>query len=241
VVVKHAKPCGVAIAQDIDQAFAKAWAADSKSAFGGIVALNRNVTTEIANKLSEVFVEIVMAPDYAPEALNILANKPNLRLLKLPKPSCQMSWQYRSIDGGFLVQAHKALGNHSDQWQIVTQTPCELETCNFAWQVCKHIQSNGIVIVKDQMTYGIGQGQVSRVDAVKIALMKASEYSRDLNGAILASDAFFPFRDNIDLLADTGIKTIIQPGGSKRDQEVIAACDAIGIAMVFTGQRCFTH
>ncbi len=240
VIVKHANPCGVASANNIDAAFTRAWQADSVSAFGGIIALNESCTATIATALTQVFVEVLLAPEFSPEALSILAQKPNLRVLQVPmtsKPELEM----RVISGGVLMQEVDEQKIAADDLRIVTKRAPEeedLATMLFAWHVLKHVKSNGILIAKDQCTVGMGAGQVSRIDAVDIALRKAGEGTV---GAVLASDAFFPFRDSIDRLAGTGIVAIIQPGGSVRDQEVIAACDAHGIAMVFTGKRCFKH
>jgi phosphoribosylaminoimidazolecarboxamide formyltransferase/IMP cyclohydrolase len=240
VIVKHANPCGVAVASNIEMAFSRAFAADSLSAFGGIVALNRPCSKELAKQLSNVFIEIIIAPSFEEAALEILAAKPNVRVLTMgnAKPA---DWEMRYIAGGILMQECDRHRVTAKDLQCVTmQQPSEKEVNDliFAWQVVKHIKSNAILLSKDQQTVGMGAGQVSRVDAVDLALKKAGE---QISGCVLASDAFFPFRDSIDRLADTGVIAIIQPGGSKRDQEVIDACDEHGLVMVFTGARCFRH
>lgn len=242
VVVKHANPCGVATAKEIDQAFQQAWDADSKSAFGGIVALNRPCTEGIAKQLSSVFVEVILAPGFTKEAQDLFTDKPNVRLLDTsdwePK---QDALHIKSILGGFLLQTPDQHELDMDNISIPTKHKPgkqQLADLLFAWKVVKHLKSNAILIAKNQQTQGVGCGQVSRIDAVDLAIHKAAD---NVNNAVLASDAFFPFRDSIDAIAKTGIKAIIQPGGSVRDQEVIDACNEHGIAMVLTGARCFNH
>lgn len=240
VIVKHANPCGVAIAPLIDEAYAKAYQADPLSAFGGIVAINRPCTKAIAEAISQIFMEVVIAPAFNEEAIACFASKPNLRLLALPMAQTS-STEMRYLTGGVLVQARDQQRLTASELTCVTTkqpSPNEIDTLLFAWQVVKHIKSNAILLAKDQATVGVGAGQVSRVDAVDLALRKAGNH---LVGTVLASDAFFPFRDSIDKLAGTGVRAIIQPGGSVRDAEVIAACNEQGIAMVFTGKRCFKH
>lgn len=240
VIVKHANPCGVASASSINEAYQRAYAADSLSAFGGIIALNRPCTKEIAEAVSAIFMEVILAPSFTEEALVILATKQNLRVLEMPADTLP-NWEMKFITGGVLLQEKDKHAVHKENLKIVTETKPtteELDSMLFAWRVLKHIKSNGILLAKDHMTIGIGAGQVSRVDAVDLAIRKAGERAND---TILASDAFFPFRDSIDRLANTGIRAIIQPGGSVRDEEVIAACNEHGIAMVFTGTRCFRH
>jgi phosphoribosylaminoimidazolecarboxamide formyltransferase/IMP cyclohydrolase len=242
VVVKHANPCGVAIGATLEEAFQRAFNADKLSAFGGIIALNRTCDHQVAEALAAVFVEVVIAPDYTQQALDILSAKQNLRVLQLhPDHTSQRSHDYKFIDGGFLIQEKDKVILSSDDFKIVTRvqpSETDFETMQFAWRVLKHIKSNAILLAKADTTVGIGAGQVSRIDAVDIALRKAGH---QLEGTVLASDAFFPFRDSIDRIANTGIRAIIQPGGSIKDEEVIAACDELGIAMVFTGKRCFKH
>lgn len=242
VIVKHANPCGAAVADDITQAFQRAFNADMQSAFGGIIALNQKCTQRIAEALSKIFVEVLVAPSYEAEALQLLASKTNLRVLEFPLLDQHTSKQeLKFIEGGLLIQDRDTSMITAPDLKIVTQlqpSVDEVSTMLFAWRVLKHIKSNAILIAKENVTMGVGAGQVSRVDAVDIALRKAG---LDLSGTILASDAFFPFRDSIDKLAGSGIRAIIQPGGSVRDDEVIAACNEHGIAMVFTGIRCFKH
>ncbi|MDQ8039756.1 MAG: bifunctional phosphoribosylaminoimidazolecarboxamide formyltransferase/IMP cyclohydrolase [Rickettsiella sp.] len=242
VVVKHANPCGAAVADDIEQAYKQAFHADKQSAFGGIIALNRPCTQTIAQHLSEVFMEVILAPAFSQDAQCILAKKPNCRVLALADwGKINLPFNVKAISGGLLVQS-------SDQHQLIT---AELETVTtkipsteilkellFAWQIVKYLKSNAIAITKNHVTLGLSGGHVSRIDALKFALHKSSN---SLTDAVLASDAFFPFRDSIDALANTGIKAIIQPGGSVRDSEVIAACNEYEIAMVFTHTRCFNH
>ncbi len=241
VIVKHANPCGVAVADTLLEAYHQAFAADSQSAFGGIIAFNRTCTKDIALAMSTLFFEVLIAPCYETEALAILATKPNLRVLELSLDPSSIQHEMKFIDGGVLLQEKDSKPLLSNDLKIVTErkpTDEEMQSMLFAWPVLKHIKSNAILIAKNKSTKGVGAGQVSRIDAVEIAIKKAG---RELRGAILASDAFFPFRDSIDRLAETGIRAIIQPGGSIRDEEIIAACDQHAIAMVFTGSRCFKH
>ena len=242
VVVKHANPCGVAAGDDITDCFHRAFNADSRSAFGGIVALNRTCTEEIAEALRKIFIEIVLAPEFEDGALALFAKKKNLRVLEIGQFGARdPKLEYKYVDGGLLVQETDASTITSDNLSTVTKMkPSEQNSADmlFGWKVLKNVKSNGILTAKDNTTLGIGPGQVSRVDAVEIAVRKSGD---SLEGAILASDAFFPFRDSIDRIAYCGLRAVIQPGGSVRDEEVIAACDEHGIAMVFTGARCFKH
>lgn len=241
VIVKHATPCGVATADSILEAYQHAFLADPASAFGGVIALNRVCTQELAVELSKTFFEVFIAPGFEADALTLLSNKPNLRVLELDLNVLTKTHEMKFIEGGVLVQEKDAKHISALDLKVVTKRkpdPTEIESMLFAWPVLKHIKSNAILIAKNKMTKGVGAGQVSRIDAVEMALKKAGQ---ELTGTILASDAFFPFRDSIDRLAHTEIRAIIQPGGSIRDEEVIAACDEYGIAMVFTGMRCFKH
>lgn len=242
VVVKHGNPCGVSSGKDITRVFKKAFNADSKSAFGGIIALNHTCTKEIAEFVSKIFMEIIIAPDFEQSALKTLSGKKNLRVLQLGDVKHRVNnLEYHFINGGVLVQDSDISKLDPKQLDFVTkQKPSakQMDDMLFAWKVLKHVKSNAIITVKNNTTLGIGTGQVSRIDSVEIAIRKSGT---EIKRSILASDAFFPFRDSIDLIADTGIKAIIQPGGSIRDQEVIEACDEHNIAMVFTGQRCFKH
>ncbi|MBU0579332.1 bifunctional phosphoribosylaminoimidazolecarboxamide formyltransferase/IMP cyclohydrolase [Patescibacteria group bacterium] len=247
VVVKHANPCGVATGNNINEVFLRAYNTDSLSAFGGIISLNRVCTKEIAEELDKVFAEIVMAPDYDPEALEIFKKKKNLRVLKLKKiEPRENKLEFKYVDGGILFQdVDTKIINQPDLSFVTKKLPTEEQLADmlFAWKVLKHIKSNGILIAKNNTTLGVGAGQVSRVDAVDLAIMKAeaNKLNEQISGSVLASDAFFPFRDSIDKIAKTGIKAVIQPGGSIKDKDVIKACDEHGIAMVFTGNRCFKH
>ena len=241
-IVKHNNPCGVASQKDevIGVLFERALSTDPKSAFGGIVATNREVDEAAAVAMSKMFLEVIVAPGFTEAAKKILAGKKNLRLITWQKPHFP-PFEVRPAMGGWLLQEpdSQLLENHL---QAVTRrsVPENLwEDLKFAWIVCKHVKSNSIVIAKNGVTLGVGAGQMSRVDSVNIALEKSKMFDR--KGAVLASDAFFPFRDNIDLLKETGVEAVIQPGGSQRDSEVIAACDELGIAMVFTGERHFRH
>jgi phosphoribosylaminoimidazolecarboxamide formyltransferase/IMP cyclohydrolase len=242
VIVKHANPCGAATANTIHEAFQRALAADKVSAFGGIVALNRPCNREIAETLASIFVEVLVAPGYTPEALAVLAAKPNVRVLELAIIGASLRQrELKFINGGLLIQESDTDTIEKTQLKIVTQlqpSDQDVDSMLFAWRVLKHIKSNAILVAKDDATVGIGAGQVSRIDAVDIALRKAGD---KLQHAVLASDAFFPFRDSIDRIAKTGIRAVIQPGGSIKDDEVIQACNEHGIAMVFTGKRCFKH
>ncbi|MEO0180759.1 MAG: bifunctional phosphoribosylaminoimidazolecarboxamide formyltransferase/IMP cyclohydrolase [candidate division WOR-3 bacterium] len=237
VIVKHLIPCGVAVRDEIDEAFVGAYEADPVSAFGGIIALNRPLTQRIAENLNKFFSEIVMAPEFMPEALEILKKKKDRRLL-LVRDEGGCSEQIRSVLGGFLYQGPDDILN--ERWELVCGSLDE-ETSRdllFAWKVVKHVRSNAIVVAKDLTTLGVGAGQPNRVGSTEIALRQAGEGAR---GAVLASDAFFPFPDSVELAARAGIKAIVQPGGSVRDQEVLEAARRLGLAMVLTGTRHFKH
>jgi phosphoribosylaminoimidazolecarboxamide formyltransferase / IMP cyclohydrolase len=240
-IIKHNNPCGVAAGKgSVVETFQAALQGDSKSAFGGVVATNRIVDAAAAEAMSSLFLEVILAPGFDSAAKEVLAAKKNLRLIEWPSPSVQ-PFDVRAALGGWLVQSADTRGIPTKFEQITTTKVHDEELKTdllFSWLVCKHVRSNAIVIAKSGRTLGIGAGQMSRVDAVHIALQKASSFT---GGAVLASDAFFPFRDNIDLLKGKGIRAIIQPGGSQRDGEVIQACNELGIAMVFTGERHFRH
>lgn len=250
VVVKHANPCGVAIGTNITDVFRRAYNADAMSAFGGIIALNRTCTAEIAEEIVKVFAEIVLAPNYNTEALSILSKKKNMRVLELGpifsppyrgRSGGGQGLEFRYVEGGMLVQdIDNSVITKNDLQFATNKQPSDQELSDmlFGWKVLKHVKSNGILTAKNNTTLGIGPGQVSRVDAVDISIKKSGD---EIIGSVLCSDAFFPFRDSIDKIATTGIKAIIQPGGSIKDQEVIDACNEHGIAMVFTGTRCFKH
>jgi phosphoribosylaminoimidazolecarboxamide formyltransferase / IMP cyclohydrolase len=246
VIVKHANPCGVAIGSDTLAAYDKAYRTDKTSAFGGIIAFNRPLTATTAHAIVErQFVEVIIAPEVEPEALEICARKENVRVLATGaiKPT-NIRHEFRSVNGGLLAQSRDDGMITKVDLKIVTKrqpTTSELDDLLFAWRVCKFVKSNAIIYVKDQMTIGVGAGQMSRVVSSKIAAMKAKEEGLVVDGCVMASDAFFPFRDGLDVAAEFGIRAVIQPGGSMRDQEVINAADEHGIAMVLTGMRHFRH
>lgn len=244
VIVKHNNPCGVATDESVVDAFLKAKACDPVSSFGGIVAFNTDVDEATAKELTSMFLEVIIAPGYSYKALGILSSKGNLRVMKTPalNNSAKPALDYKKVAGGALVQ-DRDTGIDEDfrEMRVETKrqpTDEELKALKFAWKVCKHVKSNAIVFARGEQTVGIGAGQMSRVDSVRIAKMKAELPTK---GAVLASDAFFPFRDGIDEAAKAGITAIVQPGGSIRDNEMIEAADEHGIAMVFTGYRHFKH
>jgi phosphoribosylaminoimidazolecarboxamide formyltransferase / IMP cyclohydrolase len=245
VIVKHANPCGVALGATIEEAYDKALASDPVSAYGGIVVVNRDVDAALGEKLAEQFVEVLFAPDYDAAALEALQRRQGTRVLvdhERRRPAVQQRGLKRVL-GGVLVQDADAEIEDRDGWEVVSGAPDEQQWGDlvFAWRVCKHVLSNAIVLVKDLATIGVGAGQMSRVDAVRIALDKAVEHGHDPAGAVLASDAFFPFADGPELALAQGVRAIVQPGGSKRDEEVAAAVAAAGAAMVVTGRRHFRH
>jgi len=252
-IIKHANPCGVAIADTMEAAYNAALRCDPVSAFGGIIALNRTLDAETAKLISEVFTEVIIAPDATDEAISILAKKKNLRLLLadgLPDPA-QAAVTMKMLSGGFLTQARDNGRITESELKIVTKrspSDAEMADMKFAFTVAKHVKSNAIIYVKDKATVGIGAGQMSRVDSARIAAWKAEEAAREASlgdslakGSVVASDAFFPFADGLLTVAHAGATAVIQPGGSMRDDEVIAAADEAGLAMVFTGMRHFRH
>jgi phosphoribosylaminoimidazolecarboxamide formyltransferase/IMP cyclohydrolase len=245
VLVKHANPCGAAVAETIEDAYERALAADPVSAFGCVLVLNRPVSGELGARIAEQFVEVVLAPELEPQALEALRAKPALRILcdRERRAEGPRELDYARVLGGLLVQERDADVGQTEPMSVVVGNVSETQMRDlvFAWQVCRHVTSNAIVIVRDRQTIGIGAGQMSRVDAVRIAVAKAQELGHDLAGSALASDAFFPFADGPQLALDAGVTSIIQPGGSKRDDEVLAAVEAAGAAMVFTGRRHFRH
>ncbi len=241
-VIKHANPCGVALDESMVEAFRKARATDPVSAFGGVIAANRPADRAFAEAVVEQFAELVIAPGFEPEALAVLSRKKNLRVLQAPGLADDPV-VLRSIDGGFLVQAADS-GWHDEARESVTaRAPSgdETDALELAWRVVKHVSSNAIVVGRADRVVGIGAGQMSRVDAAKIAVAKARELGHELAGTVAASDAFFPFPDGIEALAQAGIRAVIQPGGSIRDAEVIDACNRLGVAMVFSRRRHFRH
>jgi phosphoribosylaminoimidazolecarboxamide formyltransferase / IMP cyclohydrolase len=242
-IIKHANPCGAAISATAAMAYRLAHRCDPVSAFGGIVAVNRQVSGELATELADVFTEVVVAPSFTAEALAILSTKKALRILEAPAPNQQLR-MIRSIDGGLLVQDTDSVRfevANRKGWEVVTKaspTDSQWNDLEFSWAICAHVSSNAIVLAGNGQAVGIGAGQQSRVDAAEIAVRKADGRAQ---GGVAASDAFFPFRDGLDLVAKAGVRAIIQPGGSVRDPEVIAAADEHGIALVFTGHRHFRH
>ena len=240
-ILKHTNPCGIASADTLAQAYENAFAGDSVSAFGGIVALNQSIDEATATAMTQTFLECVVAPNCHPEAKAILAQKSNLRVLILPELQSGPQEMVKVIAGGFLVQTVDDQPDDRKQWEVVTEkqpTEDQLAEMMFAWKAAKHVKSNAIVVTRDRATIGIGAGQMNRVGAVEIALKQAAEKSL---GATLASDGFFPFDDSVRSAAKAGITTIIQPGGSRRDQDSIQAANELGLIMIFTGTRHFLH
>jgi phosphoribosylaminoimidazolecarboxamide formyltransferase/IMP cyclohydrolase len=248
VIVKHANPCGVAVGADALEAYSKAFQTDPTSAFGGIIAFNRTLDEQAALQVSKQFVEVLMAPDFTPEALEVFKTKVNVRILKISLPVDgslgRNAMDIKRISSGLLMQT---ADNHEltlADLKVVTKTQPtaqQLQDLLFAWNVAKFVKSNAIVFCKDGMTMGVGAGQMSRLDSARIASIKAQHANLSLNGTAVASDAFFPFRDGLDVVVDAGATCVIQPGGSMRDQEVIDAADERGVAMVFSGVRHFRH
>jgi phosphoribosylaminoimidazolecarboxamide formyltransferase/IMP cyclohydrolase len=246
VIVKHANPCGVAIAATPLEAYRLALATDPTSAFGGIIAFNRPVDASALEAVSAQFLEVLIAPSYTSDALAVIAQKKNVRVLEvaLPPGGAPAQLEFKRVGGGFLLQSADARNVGPSELKVVTRkapTAAQLEDLMFAWRVAKFVKSNAIVYCGNGQTLGIGAGQMSRVDSTRIAAAKAGSAKLPLAGSVVASDAFFPFRDGLDVVADNGAVAVIQPGGSMRDDEVIAAADERGIAMVFTGIRHFRH
>jgi phosphoribosylaminoimidazolecarboxamide formyltransferase/IMP cyclohydrolase len=244
VIVKHANPCGVAVAVSPAAAYAKAFRTDPTSAFGGIIAFNRTVDAEAAQAVCRQFVEVVIAPGFDAGAREVLGAKQNVRLLTVPDGAAQNDFDFKRVGGGLLVQTPDVHELAAADLRCVTRkapTAQQIDDLLFAWRVAKYVKSNTIVFAHDGMTLGIGAGQMSRLDSARIASIKAREASLSLAGSAAASDAFFPFRDGLDVVVDAGATCVIQPGGSVRDEEVIAAADERGVAMVFTGVRHFRH
>lgn len=252
VIVKHANPCGAAVGKDPLEAYSKAFQTDPTSAFGGIIAFNRPLDGAAAQAVSRQFVEVLMAPEFSPEALQVFAGKANVRLLKIAlPPGGERPWDkgqnlldIKRVGSGLLMQTADNRELTLGELKVVTKkqpTQQELQDLLFAWKVAKYVKSNAIVFCKDGMTMGVGAGQMSRLDSARIASIKAQHAKLSLQGTAVASDAFFPFRDGLDVVVDAGATCVIQPGGSMRDQEVIAAADERGVAMVFSGVRHFRH
>ncbi|MBI5327550.1 MAG: bifunctional phosphoribosylaminoimidazolecarboxamide formyltransferase/IMP cyclohydrolase [Deltaproteobacteria bacterium] len=250
VIVKHNNPCGVAMSKKgLLDAYQKALSCDKVSVFGGIIAINRRLDAKTAKEMSRLFLEAIAAPGFDGEALEILKDKKNLRLLEIPEFKAHTvgrvlptNYDLKKINGGLLVQTADI--ECAQDLKTVTKlepTDAQLEDLLFAWNVCKHVKSNAIIFAKNTQTVGIGAGQMSRIDSTRLGIMKAKDAGLDVQGTVMASDAFFPFRDNVDKVAEAGITAIIQPGGSVKDEEVIKAADGHNIAMVFTGIRHFRH
>jgi phosphoribosylaminoimidazolecarboxamide formyltransferase/IMP cyclohydrolase len=246
-IIKHLNPCGAAVGESIADAFERARAGDPVAAFGGIIASNAPVDERAARAMSDLFVEAIIAPAFDPAALSILSAKKNLRLLAAGNPRAAADVttaeapEARTVAGGLLVQDRDTVSRDEAAWSVVTDrapTPAEWDGLRFAWMVCAHVKSNAIVFARDRQVVGVGAGQMSRVDSVRIAAEKAGDRAR---GAVAASDAFFPFADGVEVAAQAGVTAMIQPGGSVRDAEVTAAANRLGLAMVVTGERHFRH
>ncbi len=243
VIIKHATPSGIACAETIEKAWEYAYETDIYSPFGGVVAFNREINGRLAEKLSKVFLEVIIAPSFSKEALEIFSKKRNLRLLKVNgiEQKRKKEIEIRSVGGGFLIQEKDIKEFRPEEWKVVTRKKPSREDINsmlFGMKCVRHVKSNAVVFVKGKRTVAIGGGQTARIDAVWIAVHKGKD---KIKGSIMASDAFFPFRDAIDVAAKAGVRAIVQPGGSIRDKEIIEAANEHGIIMVFTGQRCFLH
>jgi phosphoribosylaminoimidazolecarboxamide formyltransferase/IMP cyclohydrolase len=244
VIVKHANPCGAAEGADLLAAYQRAFQTDPASAFGGILAFNRALDGPVADALARQFVEVVIAPEVTAAALAVLAGKQNVRVLAVPKGDAVQRYDLKRVGGGVLVQTPDSRNVAPSDLKVVSRrspTPAEVDDLLFAWRVAKFVKSNAIVFARGGMTLGVGAGQMSRVDAARFASLKAQNAGLSLAGSVVASDAFFPFRDGVDVVAQAGARAVIQPGGSVRDDEVIAAADELGLAMVFTDVRHFRH
>ncbi|MEN9866389.1 MAG: bifunctional phosphoribosylaminoimidazolecarboxamide formyltransferase/IMP cyclohydrolase, partial [Pseudomonadota bacterium] len=244
VIVKHANPCGVAVGADALEAYSKALQTDPTSAFGGIIAFNVELDGAAAKAVAKQFVEVILAPGFSAEAREIFAAKQNVRLLQVPLGDGVNGYDVKRVGGGLLVQGPDAKNVTQDQLRVVTKlqpTPQQLADLMFAWKVAKFVKSNAIVFCGNGMTLGVGAGQMSRIDSARIASIKAQNAGLSLAGSAVASDAFFPFRDGLDVVVDAGATCVVQPGGSMRDQEVIDAADERGVVMLYTGTRHFRH
>ena len=243
-IIKHTNPCGIATAATLAESYAKALAVDPVSAFGSVIAFNRPVDAATAEELAKLFVEAVVTTRFEPDALEKLAAKKNLRLMEMPAAGDDYPVQLKSIGGGLLVQTPDTLGARLENWKCVSErqpTESEMRALLFAWRVTKHVKSNAIVFTREDVAVGVGAGQMSRVDSVRLAVTKARELKHDLAGTVVGSDAFFPFPDGVEEAARAGATAIVQPGGSVRDADVIAAASRLGLAMMFTGVRHFRH
>jgi phosphoribosylaminoimidazolecarboxamide formyltransferase/IMP cyclohydrolase len=246
-IIKHANPCGIAIGLEgsidpIAQAHAKAYFCDEVSAYGGVIAANRPVTLEMARQVADIFTEVIVAPGYDFEALQLLLTKKNLRVLQIPPNFARAAMELKQVSGGFLVQETDSFQNFTyKNWKLVTGVNADPKTradLEFAWRAVRSVKSNGILLARDGASIGIGMGQVNRVDSCQLAVSRAAGLAR---GTVAASDAFFPFADGLEVLLRAGIKAVVQPGGSVRDEDVIAAAEAAGVTMYFTGERHFFH
>ncbi len=244
-IIKHANPCGIAVASsgDVTDAYRRAHACDPVSAFGGVIAVNREVTVELAEQITEVFTEVLLASSYAEGALDVLTRKKNLRLLRAEAPQ-RGGVEFRALSGGLLLQTRDALdapGDDPASWTLATGAPADeatLADLAFAWRTCRAVRSNAILLAADQATVGVGMGQVNRVDAARLAVTRAGQRAK---GSVAASDAFFPFPDGLEVLLDAGVRAVVHPGGSVRDSEVIATARAVGASLYLTGTRHFAH
>jgi phosphoribosylaminoimidazolecarboxamide formyltransferase/IMP cyclohydrolase len=242
-IIKHANPCGIAVGADIAAAHRKAHACDPVSAFGGVIAANREVDLAMAEQVADVFTEVVVAPSFTADAVQVLTAKKNIRLLRLPTDA-RSGVEFRPISGGVLLQSvdrNDAAGDDPTSWTLATGEPldaAELDNLVFAWRSVRAVRSNAILLAHDKATVGVGMGQVNRVDAARLAVTRAGERAA---GSVAASDAFFPFADGLQVLVDAGVRAVVQPGGSVRDEEVVAAAAAAGVAMYLTGTRHFAH
>ncbi|MBM7790902.1 bifunctional phosphoribosylaminoimidazolecarboxamide formyltransferase/IMP cyclohydrolase [Tenggerimyces flavus] len=242
-IIKHANPCGIAVGASVAEAHAKAHACDPVSAFGGVIATNRPVSTDMATQVADVFTEVVCAPDFEPGALEILTKKKNIRLLRCPEPAPH-GLEFRQISGGVLMQSQDRIdapGDDPAEWKLATGTAVDdatLADLAFAWRAVRAVKSNAILLASGRATVGVGMGQVNRVDSARLAVSRAGERAA---GSVAASDAFFPFADGLQVLLDAGVKAVVQPGGSVRDEEVIAAAAAAGVTLYLTGTRHFFH
>ncbi|KEI45844.1 bifunctional phosphoribosylaminoimidazolecarboxamide formyltransferase/IMP cyclohydrolase [Saccharopolyspora rectivirgula] len=242
-IIKHANPCGIAVAEDIAEAHRKAHACDPVSAFGGVIASNREVSVQMAEQIAEVFTEVVVAPGYAEGAVDVLSRKKNIRILTAQPPE-RKRVEMRAISGGLLVQGMDAIDAEGDDpanWTLATGSPVDEQTLAdlvFAWRACRAVKSNAILLANDGATVGVGMGQVNRVDSARLAVSRAGDR---VKGSVAASDAFFPFADGPKVLLEAGVRAIVQPGGSVRDEETVRACEEAGVPMYFTGTRHFAH
>ena len=244
VIIKHTTPCGIALGKTAADAYRRALATDPVSAYGSVVGLNTVLDAETATAMAELFVEAVVAPCFLPDALEVLRRKKNLRIVEVPRGQAAESLDFKRVRSGFLAESRLRFDPDESGWKTVTQrapTAAELDDLRFAWAAVMSVKSNAILIARDAQALGIGAGQMSRVDSSMLAVHKARAAGHEVAGAVLASDAFFPFRDGVDEAARAGVRAIVQPGGSVRDPEVVAAADEHGLAMIFTGRRQFRH